>query len=355
MNIFQLGSRIWLARIGILLLVCLMTACQSAVPQGQVSVEPLVWPQEPAEPRIRFVKAVTRPSDLGIKRSFWNRLLRAIRGEDEVSFVRPSGVVARDEIIYVADPGAQTLWVLDPEAHEFRQIQSAADEALISPVAVTLGPKGRVYVADSYLAKVFVFDANGSLHSVIVDGNFQRPAGVAYDTGTDRLYVADSAAHRVWVFTGAGMPLETIGERGGGDGRFNFPTHVAVDDEGTLYVTDALGFRIQKFARDGRFLSSFGHHGDASGDFAAPKGVAVDSEGHIYVVDALFDKVQIFSPGGDYLLGFGERGVGLGQFWLPASLFIDPGDRVYVADAFNQRIQIFEYLRQRQPWIEPVH
>ncbi|MDH3673057.1 MAG: SMP-30/gluconolactonase/LRE family protein [Gammaproteobacteria bacterium] len=345
-----MGIKPSVATIGLLLLIALAAACGSAVRQSPAerptSAEPLVWPQPPAQARIRFIRAVTRPADLDIKRSFWKRVLQAIRGKEDVRFVRPGAVAAHGDVIYVADPGAQTLWILNPKAHWFKRIREVGDdEPLISPVAVALGPNGRVYLADSYLTKVFVFSADGKLQRTIADAKLQRPVGLAYDAATDGLYVADSAAHRIWVFSNEGKSLRTIGEHGTARGQFNFPTHVALDREGTLHVTDALGFRIQRFARDGRFVDAFGHHGNASGDFAAPKGVAVDSEGHIYVVDALFDTVQIFDRAGRYLLNFGERGVNLGQFWLPAGLFIDAADRVYVADAYNQRIQIFQYLR----------
>jgi DNA-binding beta-propeller fold protein YncE len=335
--------------IGLLLLVGLAAACGTTVhpsppAQRQASAEPLVWPQPPQQPLIRFIRTVARPADLGIRPSFWKRLLQVVRGQDEEWFVRPGGVTTQGMRVYVADPGARALWILDSQAGRFQRIQKAGEQRLVSPVAVAPGQKSRVYLADSYLAKVFIYSVHGELLETIAEVNLQRPAGLAYDTETDRLYVADSAAHRVWMFTGGGQAIGAIGQRGRGAGEFNFPTHLAVDREGTLYVTDAMGFRIQMFARDGRYLGAFGHHGDGSGDFAAPKGVGVDSQGHVYVVDALFDTVQIFDRRGQYLMNFGHRGIGLGQFWLPGGLFIDGKDRIYVADAYNQRIQIFEYL-----------
>jgi DNA-binding beta-propeller fold protein YncE len=332
----------------LLLIVALAGACgppaRQLPAQGKAITVPLVWPQQPRRPRIRFVEAVARPADLGIEPSFWKRLAQIVVGEEEEWFVRPTGVAADGQAIYVADPGAQALWMLDLQGGRFRRIHEVGGQHLVSPVAVAVGPSNRIYLADSYLAKVFIFGPDGELTGIIAYPNLRRPAGLAYDAAADRLYVADSAAHRIWVLAGDGWPVGTIGQRGNGDGDFNFPTHVAVDREGTVYVTDALGFRIQMFSRDGRFLDAFGRHGDGSGDFAAPKGVGVDNEGHVYVVDALFDTVQIFDRSGQFLLSFGERGVGLGQFWLPGGLYIDREDRIYVADSYNQRVQIFEYL-----------
>jgi DNA-binding beta-propeller fold protein YncE len=332
--------------LGLLLATVLGASCAPSAsgPVAEPPSPPPVWPQPPARPRVRFVKAVARPADLGVKVSFWERVGQIIVGRQEEWLIRPTAVVAAGQVIYVADAGAQALWILDAGAGRFRKIQNAKEQALVSPVAVALGAGGRVYLADSFLAKIFVYDAELKLEMTIANPTWRRPAGLAFDAARERLYVADSAAHRIWIHAPDGRPIGAIGQRGTGDGEFNFPTHVAVGPGDMVYVTDSLGFRIQEFDRDGRFVSMFGRHGDSSGDFAMPKGVALDSEGHVYVVDALFDAVQIFDRTGRFLLPFGGRGLGPGQFWLPAGVFIDPADRIYVADAYNQRIQIFQYL-----------
>jgi DNA-binding beta-propeller fold protein YncE len=332
-----------------LLLVAVLTSgCLPAgsppPPEDRGAPASLVWPAPPARGRIRFIRAVARPADLGARPSFWERLGEVVLGKHEEWLIRPTAVIAKGSILFVADPGAQALWIIDSQRGRFRKIQKAKAQLLVSPVAIAVGPDDRIYLADSFLAKIFVFGADLALTGTIADASLRRPAGLAFDAASNRLYVADSAAHRIWIYASDGAPAGAIGRRGAGEGEFNFPTHVAVDRAGTLYVADSLGFRVQRFDRDGRFAGQFGRHGDSSGDFARPKGVGIDSEGHVYVVDALFDAVQIFGRQGRFLLSFGERGVRPGQFWLPAGVFIDSQDRIYVADAYNQRIQIFQYL-----------
>jgi DNA-binding beta-propeller fold protein YncE len=309
-------------------------------------LRPLVWPQSPQPARIRFVKTVTRPEDMGIESSFWQQLWGVLVGREEEWFIRPTGVAVNGQTILVTDAGGQALLVLNFQTKQFRKLQNAGSQRLISPVAVTLGAEERTYLVDSYLREIFIYDRKQNFVGAISAPTLQRPAGLAYDSARNRLYVADSAAHRIWIFTGDGKPLGEIGRRGDGDGEFNFPTHVALDKHGNLYVADALNFRMQMFDSEGRFTGKFGRHGDSSGNFASPKGLAVDSEDHIYVVDALFDAVQIFDRAGQYLLTFGERGVGPGQFWLPGGIFIDDRDQIYVADTYNQRVQIFQYLKE---------
>jgi len=313
------------------------------------SYERLVWPQPPAAARIRFAGSFTDPRDLGIRKSIFGRIVEAVTGNKTGRLVRPTGVAERDGVIYVADCGAQAVWIFDPANQRSVKVEKVNETGLMSPVAVADRPDGSFFVADSYLKKVFLLDRDGKFLRMVAEDGLERPAALAYDGASDRLYVADSAGQRIAVYTSDGTRLSAWGKRGYGDGEFNFPSYLALDRSGELLVTDALNYRIQAFDRNGKFLWKVGHQGDGSGDFAAPKGVAVDSEGHLYVVDALFDTVQIFDEKGGLLLSFGDRGTAPGEFWLPEGAFIDRQDRIYVADSFNQRIQVFEFVGPPEP------
>lgn len=317
--------------------------------ESKAAAGELVWPAPPAAARIRFVRSVATPADWGITPSGFARLMDALTGSTPMHFVRPTGVAERDGVLFVADPGAQALFILDAKRAEARELHRIGDELLVSPVAVALGAGDSLFVADSWLKKVFVVDAGGRWQRTIASPDLVRPAAVAYDGSADRLYVADSARHRIAVYSGAGQLVQIFGSRGAGDGEFNAPTHLAVTRERELLVTDALNHRVQAFDSSGRFLWKIGRVGDGSGDLAAPKGVALDSSGDVYVVDALFDAVQIFRLDGALLLGFGQRGARPGEFWLPGGLFIDADDTLYVADSYNQRIQVFQRVRAFGP------
>jgi DNA-binding beta-propeller fold protein YncE len=307
---------------------------------------PLVWPRPPSEPRVRFLRNVTGPADWGGSGTGFSRFLDKLTGQKPFKFVRPTGVAMRGQALYVADPGAQALVILDATQSKETAVERVGAEKLMSPVSVALGPGNSLVLVDSALRKVFVLDAKGQLLRVIGgDGRYDRPAGVAYDRTNDRLYVSDSAAHRIVVYTGDGRFLESFGRNGAAPGEFNFPTHIAVARDGTLVVTDTLNFRVQVLDGTGRPLKHFGRVGDGSGDFASPKGVATDSTGNYYVVDTLFDAIQVFAPDGGLLLAFAERGTREGQLWLPNGLFVSGDDTIYVADAYNQRIAVFQRVR----------
>jgi DNA-binding beta-propeller fold protein YncE len=307
---------------------------------------PLAWPRPPAEARVRFVRNVTTPADWGLARSAFQGFVDKVTGQKPFRFVRPTGVAQRGRTLYVADAGAQALVVLDATQSKEIVVTRVGREALASPVAVALGPGDTVLLADSALGKVFVLDAHGALLRTIGgEARLGRPAGVAYDSAADQLYVSDSSAHRIVVYAGDGRFLGAFGRNGAAPGELNYPTHLALAKDGRLIVTDTLNFRVQVLDREGRPLLRFGRVGDGSGDFASPKGVATDSAGDFYVVDALFDAVQVFGADGALMLGFGERGTRDGQFSLPTGLFIGTDDAIYVADSYNQRIAVFQRVR----------
>ena len=82
------------------------------------------------------------------------------------------------------------------------------------------------------------------------------------DRGRGRLYVADSHLHRIFVYGTDGRFVGAWGARGSGKGEFNFPTNIALDGKGNVYVVDTGNFRVQVFDSEGRFLSAFGEAGD---------------------------------------------------------------------------------------------
>ena len=255
--------------------------------------------------------------------------------------------LGEDGRMAVADRGAKCVHLYIPQDKSYQRITRAGKGmAFKSPVSVAFDREGRMYVTDSMLRRVVVFDREGQFQKVIsgVDGEeFLRPTGLTFDPSRRALYLVDTMRHKVFVMDRIGAKLFEFGGRGSQKGNFNFPTHICFGPDRRVYVTDAMNFRIQIFSSHGDFIGSFGHHGDGSGDFAMPKGVAVDKKGVIYVVDALFDNVQLFNEWGDFLLTVGKRGRGPGEFWLPSGVFIDNRhNRLYVCDTFNKRVQIFE-------------
>ena len=301
-----------------------------------------VWPPPPAEPRVAFVRDISRPADIGAKPSAFGRMANWITGvgQNQGRLDKPFGLALDDEgNLLVTDTGANAVCCLDFARKKWTRWEAVDKTRFRSPVAVAR--RGNtLFVADSALGKVLAFDEKGRLQFEIT-AELERPSGLAL--ASDKLFISDSQRHHVVVCDLHGKFVSKFGSRGSGPGEFNFPTHVGTDAAGLVYVTDSLNHRVEVFDAEGRFQRSIGSVGDGPGHFSRPKGVAVDSAGHAYVVDGLFDNVQVFDAQGRLLMNWGEAGPGPGQFWLPNAIVISRGDEIYVADSFNCRIQVFRY------------
>jgi len=304
----------------------------------------LQWPFPPNKAKLAYDHALT---GLTATRGAGEVLANVVVGgssTDEGAFLLPVAVAAaRDGRIAVADMGRACVHLFVPTEARYTCLKGPRNEPMRTPVAVAFDGANRLFVSDSS-GRVYAFGPEGApLFSVSSAGTapLLRPTGLAWSPERNLLYVVDTLAHTIYALDGSGRLAFTIGGRGGANGQFNFPTHVAWTRKGELAVADSLNFRVQFLDGDGKFLGAFGRHGDGSGDFAMPKGIAVDPDGVVYVADSLFDVVQLFGRGGEFLLTLGRRGVDFGEFWMPSGIFIDESDQLYVCDTYNHRIQVF--------------
>ena len=308
------------------------------------------WPVPPDPPRIAYVSSFSNPNDLGKKRGWLFFASRFLFGEGQEPYIlRPYTVaVDREGRVYLTDTGLQAVHIYDFAKKNYDQIFWIERERsrLMSPVGVAVDDQRNVYVSDSQLNRIFVYRPKKfRLTRVIGEpGEFSRLGGLTFNRKNKRIYAVDAGGHREVAFDQEGQQVLSFGRRGGDDGEFNFPSHIASDREGFLYVTDSMNFRVQIFDQDGVFIHKFGKLGRVLGTFSKPKGVSVDSEGHIYVVDGIYDTVQVFDRQGRLLMHFGQAGEKEGDLWLPNGIAIDDRDQIYVADTYNQRIQVFQFL-----------
>lgn len=331
----------------ILLLLSLTMALPGCAtgPRDKTEAPALVWPAYPEPPRIVFVRTFSRPDDLGIRKGFFQRVRDLVFGAEESHMVRPMAVVEAGGALYVADPGAKGVHRFDSAKGDYELIQGSKETPLPSPVGLARGAEGEVYVTDSKLAQVLVIRPGAKFATPLeLEGELLQPTGLAFDSSTRQLFVADTKANQIRVYSSQGALLRRIGTRGTGPGEFNYPTMLWLSPKGRLYVTDSLNFRVQILERDGSFIGTFGHVGDGTGDAARQKGVATDHHGHVYVVDSLFHAVQVFDANGRYLLTVGTQGQDRGEFWLPVGIYIDAYDNIYIADTYNRRVQVLRYL-----------
>lgn len=349
--------------IAISLLSLLITGCaeapmvmsfSNALPETTAKV----WPAPPEVARYRYIGELTgeenfQPGNLA-NRSTATKLFDWLVGltgtnTSPVVLQRPqSGVVDAEGRIYVTDISRGAVYVFDKPAGKLEVWGAArANTRFKVPIGIALGGQADILVADAELHSVIRLDKQGNPIGEFGENELKRPTGLARDAQRGIVYVSDTYAHDIKVFNDEGKLLKTIGQRGEGDGEFNFPTHLAFTN-GQLYVTDTLNSRIQVFDADGKLVKKFGQRGLYVGNLVRPKGIAVDSAGNIYVVESLYDQLLVFNNQGETLLALGGNGKEAGQFYLPAGVWIDNQNYVYIADMFNGRVTILQFLGDSQ-------
>jgi len=334
----------WFATVLLQAFALLFASC-SRMPPGPAkeSRDSIVWPAAPEAKRIAYVQSISRPSDFGAKQAFFTRLGHSIVGSEKGNerLNKPFGVALDDEDnLCLTDTGESAVCFYNRAKRTWRRYEKVGPVRFAAPVAVDRRG-GIFFVADSVLAKVIAFDEAGKLQFQTQD-HLQRPSGLV--NCKQELLVADSQRHCIVVLDLRGKFVREFGSRGTGSGQFNFPSHIACDQQGNLMVTDSMNSRVQILDTQGVYKSEIGKLGDRSGQFGRPKGVAVDNFGRIYALDALFDNLQIFDQAGRLLLSIGNTGVKAGEFWLPNGIAISRSNEIFVTDSYNHRIQVFQYV-----------
>ena len=326
----------------------------------------ICWPNPPAIARIKYVnwfssdKAVRDLKGNTQKKNAWMDRLAGTQSSDEVfkrpfELLQPYGLATDSKgQLYVADSKVGAVFIFNTETRDVDMIKNSVHAHFARIIGLAMDDNDRLFVSDPGLRHVIVFDKNHKAEDVITEG-LASPGGLAIDTKNRLLYVADIDLDQVLVYDADTLkPLRKIGTTGHKHelttpGDFSKPAGVAVDAEGNLYVADTMNNRIEIFDADGQFVSAFGKNGDGPGYFARPKGVAIDSDGHIWVADGVQDRVQVFNKEGQLLIALGGHGMLPGQFQGLTGITIDnTRNRVYTSELYPGRAQEFQYITDAQ-------
>jgi DNA-binding beta-propeller fold protein YncE len=176
------------------------------------------------------------------------------------------------------------------------------------------------------------------------------PAGVTVDP-QGNLWVTDGVKGRFVIFSPEGIVLETWGERGSGEGQFDFKCGsegyggVAFDRTGIIYVADAGNQRIQKFSPDRTFVTSWPSRGIVDSQFlstgrgnqaagsevaSCPVDIATGQDGRLYVSDRDAHVIGIFDADGRPLDDATTAPMS------PEQLTLDSDGNIWVADNTNR-------------------
>jgi DNA-binding beta-propeller fold protein YncE len=263
----------------------------------------------------------------------------------------PKGVAARGHRLFVADNQHHRVLVMDDGGRLLRTIRTtrrSGRRTLSHPYGVTVGPRGRVFVADNLNHRVVRFSTRPTYPYKGRWGGFGTQAGrLAYPravaTGPRGLvYVANTGNDRVDVFDRGGRLLRSIGRSGRAAGQFNTPLGAAADPAGYRAVTDAINGRIQLLAPDGTVAAVWGSPNPGPTILQRPTAMVFDGAGNAYVLDRRRGRVYVFSrTRGVPMRSIGRPGSGPGELNDPSAIAMDAAGTMYIADTGNRRIARF--------------
>ncbi len=330
----------------------------------QLDASKIVWPNPPAITRIKYLAFFTGeklepPGQKKQKKASWKDRLAGTDPENDpnskvakprYALGAPYGLaVDSKNRLYVADTKVGAIFIFNTETRDIEMIRNGREARFVRITGLAIDDSDRLFVSDNGLKHVLVFSPQRKVEASIAEG-MADPAGIALDNENRFLYVCDTALDQVLVYDADTYKLlRKLGTAGKAHtlttpGDFAAPTNAAVDQDGNLYVSDTLNNRVEVFDADGKFSHEFGKAGDGPGYFARPKGVAIDVDGHVWVADAMQDRVQVFTKEGRLLIWMGGHGLLPGQFKALAGLTIDKNNRVFTAEQFPGRVQMFRYI-----------
>lgn len=340
----------------------------TAVDHSQIDTSKLVWPKPPDIARIRYISEVTKelkpdaPANAKPqkKKQSWMDRMAGVQttdtGAKKVNLVHylgsPYGIgVDSKGRVYVADSFVSAVFIFNLEEKTTQLLRNGIEASFGTIIGLTVDDADRVFVVDALRHRVAVFGKDLKLETYFGDAELQHPGGVAVDPENRLIYVVDTGKQQVAVFDAdsfkflraIGRPMKDLSDDA--PGALSKPSNVAVDDDALVYVSDTMNNRIQVFDADGNFVRMWGKAGDAPGYFARPKGISIDGDGHIWVADAFLNTVQIFDTDGHLLGYFGGAGNLPGQFATPASVYVDKKTkRAFVTEQMQGRLQVFRYI-----------
>lgn len=308
----------------------------------------------------------------------------------QTSFNNPKGVVA---------DSLGNIYVLNTSNHNIRKISSngtvstfagsvsaapvfgstdavGPDARFKSPAGIAMNNStGDIYVADTYNNKIRKIDSSGSVTTLAGDtsnasgsaegsgsaASFYLPNGIAVNSSTGDIFVADTSNNKIRKITSGGYVTTFAGSGSvghddytGSSATFNLPRGIAIDPTNTyLIVADTGNHMIRKITISGASVSTVagtaGTAGHTAGTgtaakFDTPTGVAIDSSNNIYVTDSQNQTIRKIDSAAvvTTFAGVYAQNVPvvdgvriLSHFFQPQGIAINSSGDLFVADTNN--------------------
>ena len=221
---------------------------------------------------------------------------------------------------------------------------------LKGPIGVAVDNENKIYIGNATTGSVEIYNFDLKLSHKLGkgDGEFKTPNSIA-TSSSGLVYVVDSKGHIVKVYNPDGSMAFSFGGWGKGNGQFNVPLDIAIDENaGELYITDlgiytdpvngqTAGARVQAFNLTGTYIRSFGQYGLGAGRLFRPLGITL-SEGKIYITDSFLALVNVFDKSGNFIEAIYDTNH---QLKTPISVAVGKDKRVFITSSNEPSIEIF--------------
>ena len=212
--------------------------------------------------------------------------------------------------LYAIDPDHRRVVMLDQDGWRLKTFGKSIKQGgtLVSPSALAIHPDGSaVAVLDEETCQITRFNLITGNSLVFAgagkgDGLFDEPLSMAMDQD-GRTYVLDGGLHKVSVFNAQGHFQCHVGryERGDAPDLLRSPRLVTVSPDGAqVFIYDEDASLVKCFSIDHsnhqvRHLGNFGGRGNAPGQFIRLTGMNCDHRGRLYCLDYKREDLQVFN------------------------------------------------------------
>lgn len=263
-----------------------------------------------------------------------------IFGQQNLPFKLPLGVLAYNGEVFVSDSDLGVIQVFDYNGKHLRTFGNTGGQGKLKHPYGMAFNKDTLYVADGGLGQLMMYDRFGEFRGSLrpkEDGVMANPAGLLIKD--DKIYFTDLSLHTINIMDKEGNVLVSFGGRGEDPGEVLYPHSIAVNDKNEIFVSDSGNNRVLIFSNKGRYLRVLG---DEKVSISTPRGIGFDNKGNLYVVSGMENRVHVFDDKEKWIFEFNEV-VNKDSLSLPNGLSLDGNGQVFVSETGSYKVAIFSY------------
>lgn len=261
-------------------------------------------------------------------------------------FIEPVGIAVDGDNneIYVIDSGLKKVFIFDLRGTPVFSFGSK-ESGGVAPVDIAV-KNGRIYISQEGKGSVGVFNYKGALvGSLSVPGGFAPGAIVVDDDGM--VYVVNKSRTNCLVFDGADDDAD------GASGKFRSAigeglkslSGVAVGKDRVYLITPVDSRAVHVYGKDGVLLFSFEGLEGEGGTLGIPIAAKVDRLENLWVLDSIKGIIVYNKEGYEVSRVVMPAGTVEGQLFFPVDFDIDANDMLYVAEKGAKRVSVFKIER----------